>query len=240
MKKIALAFTLGVAMLGSVFFTPGHVVASDHDDPGSTEETKNQNLTELYVFTERSQNPSVNSDDLIFIMCLNDRSVAGTQYHFNTDTRYEFHVSRVKSNDDVPTGVADGVLRFEFDAPGADNKQNITVTSIMDGKTMTGRGMTTPIKDAPNNNSVKLGDSELTVFAGTREDPFFFDVDQFFKVRAAAAAGNAGSVLFKDTGVDFTAGFNVLSIAVRVPRKFLAGSSDVTSFDVWETISVKK
>ena len=84
----------------------------------------------------------------------------------------------------------------------------------------------------------------ISVFAGLREDPFFFDVEQFLRVRASAAARAGGSstpqVTFRKPGVDFTAERNVSSIVVRVPRSFLQGGSGATTFDVWETISVKK
>lgn len=240
-RKTSLAIAVGAAVLGTAVAT-SFVIASDHDDGTSDMKTMNTNLTDLYVFNEKDQNPSVSSDDLIFIMNSNPRSVAGQQYFFNDKARYEFHVTRVSSNDDIPTGKEDVLMRFEFSPPDANNRQNITVTAIKDGITArsTTSAMTTPLGTAPLNNAVPLADSNLTVFAGLREDPFFFDVDQFLKVRQAAAEGHAGSVTFRNPGVDFTAGFNVLSIVARVPREFLKGTTSAHSFDVWETISVRK
>ena len=82
----------------------------------------------------------------------------------------------------------------------------------------------------------------MKVFAGLREDPFFFDVEQFFKIRAdwRAAAPGSGTVVPRDldTAVDFAKGYNVNAIAVSVPIAFLANGSGATTFDVWETISV--
>jgi hypothetical protein len=47
--------------------------------------------------------------------------------------------------------------------------------------------------------------SNLTVFAGLREDSFFFDVEQFFRVRAAAL-GTGPRTAFKEPSqaIDFT------------------------------------
>ncbi len=81
--------------------------------------------------------------------------------------------------------------------------------------------------------------STLTVFAGLREDPFFFDVEQYFRVRAGLL-GLGPKVGFRKPGLDFAAGYGVNSIVVRVPRSFLQGKTTVTTFDVWETISVKQ
>lgn len=246
-KGLLLPLLATAAVVGAAFGT-SMVQASDHDDGTTDMKTQNTNLTDLYVFTEKSQNPSASAEDLIFIMNSNPRSLARQNYYFNTGARYEFHVTRVASNDDVPTGKDDVTLRFEFGAPDAAMQQPITVTAIRDGQTVattTTAGnqpiKTTPLDQTPVNNAITLGDGSMTVFAGLREDPFFFDVEQYFRVRDAAAKGKAGSVTFRQPGVDFTAGYNVLSIVARVPRAFLKGSTgDTKTFDVWETISVKR
>lgn len=241
-----LALALGAALTGTAIGA-GYVIASDHDDGTTDMKTQNTNLTDLYVFTEKSQNPNAADNNLIFIMNSNPRSLARQHYYFNQNARYEFHVTRVGNNDDVPTGQDDVTLRFEFGAPDMNKRQNLTITAIRDGQTISSTTttgsqpiMTTALDAAPANNEVSLGGQNLTVFAGLREDPFFFDVEQYFRVRDAAAKGAAGSVLFRNPGVDFTAGYNVLSIVARVPRAFLQGSGASTSFDVWETISVKQ
>lgn len=248
MKKTLLALIMG-GLLAGLGLGSGQVTASDHDDGTTDTKTQNTNLTDLYVFTETSQNSSANDGDLIFIMNTNPRSLPRQSYFFNTSARYQFNVTRIDDNDDVPTGKVDAVLRFEFAAPDTNNQQKVTITAIRDGRsksttTTTGSAsvMTTPLDDAPINNEIELDGETLTVFAGLREDPFFFDVERYFQVRDSAAQGNLGSIGFRAAGegVDFTAGYNVLSIVVRVPRTFLQSNNDETSFDVWETITVKK
>jgi hypothetical protein len=77
------------------------------------------------------------------------------------------------------------------------------------------------------------------VFAGLREDPFFFDVEQYFRVRAGARGlGPAAGFRSPDKAIDFAKGYNVNAIALRVPIKFLQGSTSAKTFDVWQTISV--
>lgn len=235
------------AVLAGTGLGAGYVAASDHDDGTTDMKTQNTNLTDLYVFKESTENPGVSGDDLIFIMNSNPRSLARQQYYFNTRARYEFHVSRVSDNDDVPSGANDVILRFEFEAPDDSGHQAITVTKVADGDSFeaseTDGGdpiSTTLLDETPNNQSVTLDGQTLTVFAGLREDPFFFDVEQYFRVRAGFA-GTGPAVTFRDpdSAVDFTAGYNVNAIVVRVPRAFLTGSGNATSFDVWETISVR-
>jgi len=230
---------LGVTLIGGV--GAFYVNASDHDDGETEIKGRNLNLTDLFVFREQDQNPNASQGDLVFIMDTNPRSLANQQYYFSTRARYEFKVSRVINNDATPTGVPDVVLRFKFGQPNANGQQTIQLTAIKDGVTTVANPTlrTTPIKANPNVGQVSLNGSTLSVFAGLREDPFFFDVEQFFRVRAGAL-GIAPAVGFRDpnTAVDFAKGYNVNAIAVRVPIRFLQGSTSATTFDVWETVSV--
>ncbi len=237
---------LAVVAAAAVLVAPGLLVASDHDDGETDTKGRNVNLTDLYAFREGDQtgNAAQNSN-LILVMNTNPRSVARQQYYFSTRARYEFRIERAASSTAVPTaaGLArpDVVLRFEFDGPDSSNQQTIKVTAIRDGRRMTAMGaVTTPLTaSSPVINTVALGGSTLDVFAGLREDPFFFDVEQFFRVRAALAGLGPSAVFRSPKGLDFTAGYNVNSIVVRVSIAFLQGATAATTFDVWETISVR-
>ena len=226
LAALALGSAIVVCTVAGVV-KPGAVRASDHDDGESEVKARNLNLTDLYVFREQDQNAAATAGNLIFVLNCNPRSLARQQYYFNTQATYRFNVSRVSANAATPTGVADMTLSFNFGQP-SNNQQSMTITAVRDGvtsqaTTTTGGGsiLTTSLADAASeiNNAVSLAGATLTVFAGLREDPFFFDVEQYFRVRAACAAGACGSVLFRPAGtaVDFTDGYNVLSIVVRVP-----------------------
>ena len=236
-------WVLGLAAVAVI--SPWFLRASDHDDGEVDTKGRNVNLTDLYVFREIDQNPNASPGDLIFIMDTNPRSLY-QQYYFSTNARYEFKITRVANNDDVPTGKADAILRFEFGWPNSAGQQNITVTAIEDKRarfartTTTGNTIvTTPLNKNLILNQVSLLGSTLTIFAGLREDPFFFDVEQFFRVRAGLL-GYGPKVGFRNPGLDFAAGYGVNSVIVRVPKAFLQGTTAAKVFDVWETISVKK
>ncbi|MGI8934490.1 MAG: DUF4331 domain-containing protein [Phormidesmis sp.] len=220
--------------------TATFVNASDHDDGETELKGRNLNLTDLYVFREGDQNLSASPDNLVFIMNTNPRSVARQQYYFSNKSRYEFMVSRVADKDATPTGMADMTLRFEFAAPDANAQQAYTLTVLENGETVsTVSGQTTALGNEPIVNSADVGGSMVKVFAGLREDPFFFDVEQFFRVRAGALGiGPAVGFRTPDQAVDFAAGYNVNAIAVQVPIALLKGSSEATTFDVWQTISI--
>ncbi len=236
------ALTVGIAL--AAVAVPQYLKASDHDDGEVDTKGRNLNLTDLFVFRERDQNSNASANNLVFIMNTNPRSLPRQQYYFSTRARYEFNVTRVTNNDATPTGEPDVTLRFEFGNPGGNDQQQIRVTAIRNGRAIgNATGTTTPLRSnpgaAPTLNQVSLGGTNLAVFAGLREDPFFFDVTQFFRVRAGLRnIGPDVGFRGRNTAVDFTQNYNVNAIAVRVPIQFLQGSSDATTFDVWETISV--
>ncbi len=241
-KLLLASAVLAIGGLGIGFYA----TASDHDDGETDMKARSLNLTDLYVFREKDQNAKVADDNLVFILNTNPRSVARNQYYFSSNARYEFHISRVADKDAMATGKQDLAMRFEFSKPDAKGQQQITVTGLRDGVPRTTKQtvdnkpiVTTPIGAAPILQQVPmdLSGGGITLFAGTREDPFFFDVEQFFRVRAGLA-GLGPKVGFRTPGYDFTSGYNVSSIAVRVPMGWLKANSNATTFDVWETISI--
>ncbi len=233
---------LALVVLAGLLIMPKWLVASNHDDGEMDLKGRALHTTDFFVFREQDQNASAATGDLVFIMNVNPRSLPRQEYYFSTGAQYDIHVSRVSDKDATPTGKTDAMLRFEFGAPAKDGSQSIKLTTVRDGATATaGMGMlrTTPLAaaGAPIVAQASVGGGTVSVFAGLREDPFFFDVEQYFKVRAGAL-GMGPKVGFRTPGYDFTAGYNVLSIAVRVPLAWLQGSSSATTFDAWSTVSV--
>ncbi|MEG4046549.1 DUF4331 domain-containing protein [Microcoleus sp. Pol17_C1] len=227
--------------------TPGIIVASDHDDGEVDIKGRAVNLTDLYVYREKDQNSGAADGDLVFTMNSNPRSVARYQYYFSTTALYQFHITQVGDVNSTPTGRSDIILRFAFSPPNNQGMQAVAVTVVRNGsetvaKTTVNGGLiaTTPLNSNAVLNTVPVGGSNLTVFAGLREDPFFFDVEQFFRVRAAAL-GTGPRTAFKqpNQAIDFTKGYNVNTIAVRVPKAFLQAGTGANTFDVWSTVSIR-
>ena len=251
-KRLIFTLILGAVIAGGINITS---IASDHDDGEVNQHSLA--LTDLYVFRDSESPAAGSSDDIIFIMNSHPRSLPTVQNFFSSTARYEFHVTRVTDANKAvkPTGTKDITFRFEFGAPATDNTQTMTVTAVIDGTasaatTDTGGAAlktTTHAAGAAANNTVQtvsLAGQNVTVFAGLREDPFFFDVKAYFAVRAGIAAAPDTPTLspnFNGVGSaeDFAKGYNVNAIVMKVPKALLnGGSATVNTFDVWETISV--
>ena len=242
-------YLLALLMLPLLLAAPAH--ASDHDDGEYDGKGRTLNLTDHYSFREdnfennSTVTPAGSASNLVLIMNSNPRSIPQQQYFFSTTAVYDFHVTRVGTNNDAIPAPADNViLRFQFGAPNSSGVQAITMTTIMSGvaTVATGTATTTPLSSGatPTNNTLTVNGNTFTVFAGLRADPFYFDVQGFFAWRLRVAAtgatsGSAGSPL--TAGVNFAAGYNVNSIVVRLPISFLQSAGE-TVFDTWTTISI--
>ena len=255
-KAFAAFLTIGAL----AFAAPTPSLASDHDDGISRMKTRNRNLTDLYVFREDNQTGnSADKGNLVVIMNSDPRAPAGSQEYFDPAATYDFHFSRIGSADKNtrPTGSDDMTLEFTFSAPDSSGHQTVK-TALFTRAGLNGAQLaasdvlvpenrfpiTTTLAESKANqltfNKFRAKDgSSIQVFAGLREDPFFFDVDQFLKVRAGAL-GKGPKVGFRKaaSAVDFTIGFNVNTIVAQIPLSFLSGGGDSPIFDVWETISV--
>ena len=64
----------------------------------------------------------------------------------------------------------------------------------------------------------------VKVFAGPRDDPFFFDLVRFRQIIAGTATA------FNNPGHDTFAGTNVLGIVLEMPKSMLGGNGTI---DVW-------
>ncbi len=277
MKKMLASVALGAAVLGSVLGS-GLATASDHDDIspppelGGPATSGANNLTDLYVFRKGEEATGETADDagetLVFIMNSYGRIPAGQEAAFNTNARYTFHASRFMGDPYTQSPSAtpsdDVQLRFEFGAPDANNQQKMTVYLTADGNTSVATNTVAPTlggdilttsnagRANPVANDVIINGQTIKVFAGVRQDPFFFDVLKFLSLRLDVANGdnnitnffgadndattaNAGDAT---TPIDFTRNFNVLSIVVEVPRSLLQGGTTATTFDIWETMSI--
>jgi Domain of unknown function (DUF4331) len=114
---------------------------------------------------------------------------------------------------------------------GAMNNQVANVDPVVTGKINQTLGSATGIQ----------------VFAGAREDPFFIDLEQFFRIvpdrkpvtgtlSMLPDAPTASSFRASGAAVDFVKGFNVLSLVIELPASLLTAGGN-SKIGVWGTIS---
>jgi hypothetical protein len=209
---------------------------SDHQDTPEVELNPGMDMTDVYVF------PGATSDRTVLVLnswaFITPAQTPST--YFDPDVLYQF---KIDSNTD---GVEDKVIQVTFDNAGA--SQKVAVRGPLAPPVVGAMGNRIAA-DAPSVtgsiNTVLGSATGMQVFAGWRDDPFFIDLEQFFRIipdrkpvtgplaqlpDAPSASG------FRSPGVDYVKGFNVLSIVIELPTAWLTAGGN-PKIGVWGTTS---
>jgi hypothetical protein len=202
---------LAIASVVVAAGTASYLIAADHIDAPAVTGT-GSDITDFYAF----QSPS-NSNNMVFVVNVQGllAPAATAAASFDEEVMIEINIDNSSSKD----AVEDLVIQATFDngmvkvyGPAAPIEKGSTSTLISTSVTeaaITSYGSNPTIGE---NNGIK-------VFAGPRDDPFFFDLNQF----KAIIGGTATS--FNNPGTDTFAGTNVLSLVVEVPKSMLGSGS---------------
>lgn len=230
----------GVAVLaaGSVLGAR-RVLASDHQDTPEVELNPRMDVNDVYAF------PGSASDRVALVMTTSS-PIVGQNASFDPNLLYQFKI------DNTGDAKEDLVIQLMF-GTGTGSSQTVTV-----------RGPAAPVSGYAGTNMSKLvstgtvlngtvGSSfgaapGMQVFTGLRRDPFFIDLEQFFKIipDRRPSTGPLATPLtqtatqFRNPGVDLlgTLNANTLAIVVEVPKSMLTTSTAADAkVGVWATIS---
>lgn len=146
------------------------------------------------------------------------------------------------------------LIEFNIDKDN-DLKEDLVIQAIKRGDSMhffgpavpeyTGdEGLRSTILTSSTRRSVKISTIDdievaeidgIKLFAGPREDPFFFDLNKYNSILAGDATE------FSSQGTDYYAGKNVLSVVIELPKSMLPGgtvgvnqfSPETPMYNVW-------
>lgn len=221
---------LALALLGaSVPLLMTHKAqASDHADTPEVVANPGTDITEVYIFPSPE-----NADNVVLIMNVNPliTPAQANTVSFDPTVLYQF---KIDTNGDA---IEDKVIQITFEGTGP--SQVVKVAGPM-APAQTGAVNT----KLPALNTTGVINQTFTlpgglkVFAGVREDPFFFDLERFFEIlpdRATPLTGTsvpnpnepqATTWRAQGDAVDFfsNGGYNVLSIVIELPKRRLARS----------------
>jgi len=244
------AALVALAGIGSLYGVRG-ATGSDHADSPAVLARPGADLTDVYVF------PSPRNDANVVVAVDAHPLIApgmGASTYFDPGVMYQIKI------DNTGDKVEDLVIQFAASAP-KNGKQTITVYGPgrpnETGTSSTWIGRAGKVEFNDRDDRVK----GMKVFAGPREDPFFFDLAQFFKIVPDRNFGNhgagktvpaasatsfrgfaAGSGCDTTPSQDFLAAnkFNVLSLVVELPRTMLSPSGGpLGKISVWASASVQ-
>ncbi|MGL5080437.1 MAG: DUF4331 domain-containing protein [Microcoleaceae cyanobacterium] len=224
---------LGVAVLLVVLcYGVVPVRASDHQDTTflATKLTA-ADLTDLFVF-ESPQNPN----NVVLAMDFDPLIVSGEVRPFDPAVLYQFKI------DNTGDSIEDLVLQFQVNGTG--NQQTVTVRGPERPNKAGTESKLLRVSGTGSLNQEFTANRGMKVFMGLRKDPFFFDLEQFFKIipdRNYLVQPNPNPpftvLAFRPPGEaqDTLDPFNVHSIVVELPRTLL-GKDKIS---VWMTTSIR-
>lgn len=212
--------------------------ASDHQDNPLVELNPSMDMTDVYAF------PGSSPDRVVLVMnsypFLTPAQTPSAG--FDPDLLYQFKI------DNTGDAKEDRVIQITFKGTGPN--QTVEVRGPV-APNFVGAMNNTISSSAPvvtgKLNTTLTGSNGVTVFAGPREDPFFLDLETFFRIvpdrkpstgalSQLPDAASASSFRSASAAVDYVKGFNVMSIIVEVPASLLTAGGNA-KIGVWGTIS---
>lgn len=208
---------IGLALVAIVACAATYLIAADHIDAPAVTGT-GSDITDVYAF----QSPA-NADNIVFVVNVQGLLApsATAAASFDEEVMIEINIDNSATKDNIE----DLVIQAAFD----NGKVKVYGPEAPAEKGL----MSTLLKSAPVETSIStyganptMGENNgIKVFAGPRDDPFFFDLNQF----KAILGGTATS--FNNPGTDAFAGTNVLALVVEVPKSMLGTGS----VNIWAT-----
>lgn len=212
-------------------------LASDHQDTPEVELSPRMDINDVYAF------PGSSPDRTVLVMTTSSPITPAQSGSASFDQNLLYQLKIDNSGD----GVEDRVIQVTFDGTGA--SQRVSVRGpVAPNQTGTMNTLVTSgpvVSGAINTN---FGSPTGTqAFAGIRDDPFFIDLEQFFRIipdRKPATgplsqlpeAPSASSFRGPGQAVDYLRGLNALAIVVELPTSQLTTGGNAR-IGVWGTIS---
>jgi hypothetical protein len=249
MKFARLGGALALAALVALTLVATNHPAIGSDDRASTPTIARPgaDVADTYLFPSPT-----NANNVVAVMTVHPgiAAGAGTTTFFDPTVLYQLKFDTNYGSEAAGTAPTENlVLQFSFDAPTSGAQQvNVYGPSA---PTSTGSGNTLVTQTASGLVGRSFTVGGVTLFAGPRQDPFFFDEAQFYKifpdrnagstVQSCLPAGGTGTCPqgFNNPGTDTYAGTNVLAIVVEIPKSQLVptGSTTPGRIAFWATTS---
>ncbi len=219
--------------------TGGRLLASDHQDTPEVELSPRFDVNDVYAF------PAATPGRMVLVLGTSSPLTPAKTPSFTFGTKdQELYQIKVDNTGDAKedlvfqltfTGVANH-QRVTLDGPVKPRQVGVTNSLIGGKKTLAG-----PV------NQVLGSANGIQLFAGPRDDPFFIDLEQFFRILPDRRPSTgplsvlptpASSFRAPGSAVDFVAGFNDMAIVIELPTSMLvANPNHPGKFGVWGTTS---
>jgi Domain of unknown function (DUF4331) len=195
-------------------------IAADHGDAPFASVKRSADIGDLYVFLDPNDN-----DRVVVIGTVTGFTVPGEAVNFSVfDHELVFEFQFETTFDAVP----DQRIRVRFSRKRTSGATPQTATIILpDGQTFQAPTTSSNLGDVPPEPTITTGPEDIDFFAGSADDPFFFDIPGFGRF-VTSVLGGAADPTQLERGRDSFAGYNTLVIALSIPVSFFGSLTDDT------------
>jgi hypothetical protein len=210
-----------------------YAAASDHQDTPEVELNATMDINDVFAF------PGSAPGRIVLAMTTASPIAPGTPISFNPNLLYQFKI------DNSGDAVEDRVIQVTFTGTGASQQVHVrgpvapAQVGTMNTVATAGAEIIGPV------NSAMGGTDGIQVFAGLRDDPFWIDLEQFFRIlpdrkpvggQLSTLPETPSASAWRNPGVDFLRGLNCLAIVIELPVSQLTAGGNA-KIGVWGTIS---
>jgi hypothetical protein len=233
LKLTVMAFALGL-----LSWSPSSAFAADHRDAPLVDSLPEGDITDVYLFTDPND-----SSRVVMIMNVNPFSVPAelSSYSLSPDLLYQFKID----NKGAADAREDLVIQVVADVAGQGQKIRVFGPDAPEQKGQRNNLSHDPASAEGTFGTTFGSPTGVQAFVGMRDDPFVFDVGQFFRILNGTqdvfrqiGTGFRGRAVRADgtSGVDGFGGFDVTSIVVSVPKSMIRGHNS-SKINMWATVS---
>jgi hypothetical protein len=216
------------------------VMASDHQDTPLVEMSPRYDVNDVFAFPA----PNDPSHTVLILGTSSPITPARTpSFTFGTKDQ-ELYQIKIDN-----TGDANEDLVFQVTFTGKAGKQKVTLRGPVAPNAVGTMNTLVGGKQIKGYTNTVIQSGDIKLFAGPRDDPFFIDLEAFFRVLpdrkpegGPLSTITQGPLTFRDaTGsnpaVDYLRGINDMAIVIELPTSMIANPSTNGRFGVWGTTS---
>lgn len=239
MRVPLLAFA-AVTVVGGSVLAARTMMASDHQDTPLVEMSPRFDVNDVYAFPS----PTDPSRTVLVLGTSSPITPAQTpSFTFGTKDQQLYQLKIDNTGD----AVEDLVLQFTF--TGKAGKQKVSMRGPMRPNSIGTYNTLVGAKPMRGYTNSVIEENGIKLFAGPRDDPFFIDLEQFFRILpdrrpegGPLSLITQGPLTFREaiganSAVDFLRGINDMAIVVELPTAMITNAATNGRFGVWGTTS---
>ena len=235
--RVPLLALAAVALAAGSVMAVRVLVASDHQDTPLVEMSPRFDVNDVYAFPA----PGNPSRTVLVLGTSSPITPAQTpSFTFGTKDQELYQIKIYN------TGDAREDLVFQITFTGNAGKQKVTLRGPAKPNSVGTMNTLVGGKQIKGYTNTVIQSGDVKLFAGPRDDPFFIDLEAFFRIlpdrkpeAGPLSTITQGPLTFRPVGqaVDYLRGINDMAIVIELPTSAIANPATSGRFGVWGTTS---